>query len=138
MWNGLGSKVSKNWYPHLVFDMKHSKKLQPNLPIDWHQVAHLFMSIRWRSLNVFQKLNVVFCSHGSMCVNLLFYKDQSLTRCGPSSFEVCLIRKLNPAAPNINQTCLLLYLPVSFHYMHILRLFWAYTANSYFYKSDLS
>ena len=28
MWNGLGSKVSKNWYPHLVFDMKPSKKLQ--------------------------------------------------------------------------------------------------------------
>ena len=79
-----------------------------------------------------------FCSHGSTCVNLLFYKDQSLTRCGPSSFEVCLIRKLNPAAPNINQTCLLLYLPVSLHSMHILRLFWAYTANSYFYKSDLS
>ena len=39
---GLGSKVSKNWYPHLVFDMKQQKT--PNLPIDWHQVAHLFMS----------------------------------------------------------------------------------------------
>ena len=36
-----------------------------------------------------------FCSHGSTCVNLLFYKDQSLTRCGPSSFEVSDSKKKN-------------------------------------------
>ena len=145
MWNGLGSKVSKNWYPHLVFDMKHSKKLQPNLPIDWHQVAHLFMSIRWRSLNVFQKLNVVFFARMVVRVSIFCFIKIKVSHGVVHLLLKFLIRKKKkinkPSTPKISIrhayyfSCLSHYTTLS---MHIIRLFWAYTANSYFYKSDLS